>query len=442
MQQCSKTMNSGIHDLSLTFGSKLMILCTGIGVQSCLAWFLGPSGRGSYAVCMVFATLLNLVFVVGCDVACIYFVSSKRFSISEGLIHVLIYGAIGSGLAIAAGLTLIQLPLSFVDKAAPTSFYLALVSIPIVVFSMTFMRLLTAVRQFGWFATMSVMHGLGHLLFTIVFVWVLSWEVNGALLAILTANMAIIVSTLLFFRWKYDLTWEKPSLESLWEMFHYGARHYIGKIGNQVNFRIGTIILALFATKEEVGLFAVASQMAAQAIMIPDAVTTILIPRVAGDKEGKRELVAQCSRLSGLVCGMLLLILAVFARPIVAVLFSRSFLPAVPLIQILAVGVVVRCACKVFVSYLVGTNRPGIASTGVAIGTVVNLVTLWLLLPVMGLPGAAIGMVAGYFVSSTFLTLGFSRFSGLSFAEIWWYRRADWAFLNKSIKRAYLRFFP
>ena len=156
---------SGIRDFNLTFGSKIITLVVAIGTQSCLAWFLGPGGMGSYAVCIVFATLLNIIFAIGCDVASVYFVSSGRFSISEGITHALIYGGVASVLAIATGWILMQLPLSFLDKADPTAFYLALALIPSSLFSLLFINLLTSVQRFDWFAIMLVVHGLGHLLF-------------------------------------------------------------------------------------------------------------------------------------------------------------------------------------------------------------------------------------------------------------------------------------
>ena len=417
---------SGIRDFNLTLGSKIVTLVVAIGTQSCLAWLLGPEGRGSYAVCIVFATLLNIIFAIGCDIASLYFVSSGRFSISEGITHALIYGGIASVLAITAGWILMQLPLSFLDKADPTAFCLALALIPSSLFSLLFINLLTSVQRFDWFAIMLVVHGLGQLLFTIIFVWVFPWGVNGALLANIIRGLIVILSILFFFRWKYNLILVRPSIKTLWEMFHYGARYYAGKISGIMNFQVGTIMLAFFATKEDVGLFAVASQITVQAMVIPDALTTVLIPKVAGNKEGKRELVAQCARLTGLICGMLLLILAVFAKPIVVILFSHAFLPAVPLIQILAVGVLIRCACKVFVPYLLGVDRPGIVSVSTAIGTIVTLVVLWLLLPVIGLPGAAIGTVTGSIISSTLLTIGFIQLSGLGVWEVWKLKWSDW----------------
>lgn len=419
----------------MTFSARIVMLCIGLGTQSCLAWFLEPSGRGSYAVCLVFAALLRVVFVIGGESASTYLVASKRFSISQAVTYTFIYGGIGSGLAVVAGLVLMQFRLSFFDKATPTAFYLALFTIPTSIYSLIFIRLLTSVYKFGWFAIMSIMYGLVLFSSTMVFVGVFSWGVNGALLALIAADIIAVTSTLFFFRREYGIKIEPLSIANLWEMLHYGARYYIGKISNQTNIKAGTMILAFFATREEIGLFAVASQLTFQATMIPDTISTVLMPRVAGDEVGKKELVAQCFRLTAIVCGILLLLIAVFAEPIVVVLFSPKFLPAVLLIRILSIGVAVRCACKVFEPYLLGTNHPGIASISVAIGTIVNLTVLWWLLPIIGLPAAALGIVAGYVASSSLLTLGFVRLSSLGLWQTLQPGKSDWIFVSNTAKK-------
>ena len=434
-------MASGIRDFNVTLGSNIIMMVMSIGTQSCLAWFLGTAGRGSYAVCLMFATVLNIFFVVGCDIASIYFVSARRFSISEGVLYAFIYGGIGSVFGMAAGLILMQFPLSIFDKATPTMFYMALLLVPISVLSYTLMRLLTAVHQFVWFAVVSVANVVAQLLFTVVYVWGFSLGVHGALLGVISAGCVTIALTLVFFRWKYNIKWVKPKIKNLLEMFHYGARYYIGKISNQMNFQIGTIILAFFATKEEVGIFAVASQIAVRTMIIPNTLITVLIPKVAGDEGGKKELVAQCSRLTGLVSGIMLLLLGVFARPIITILFSSDFEGAVLLFRILAVGTLVRSVCKVFVPYLLGTNHPGISSLSVAVGAVVNMIALLLLLPLLGLSGAALAMVAGWLVGSILLMVGFLHHSELRLSQVWMFQSSDLAIVRQ-VFRGVIRKIP
>jgi O-antigen/teichoic acid export membrane protein len=208
-------------------------------------------------------------------------------------------------------------------------------------------------------------------------------------------------------------------------MAHYGARYYFGQLSNNVNVQIGTIILAVFAKKEEIGMFDVASQFATKAMVIPDSIVTVLLPKLASHKERKKELIAQCARLTLLSMCFLFLVLSLFMNQIVKILFSPAFLPVVSLFSILFFGVIIRSACKVFVPYLLGINRPGIVSLSSAIGAITNLIALWVLLPILGLNGAAISMVMGWSIGSVILFYSFRYNSKLSFANIWVPKKTD-----------------
>lgn len=419
-------MKSLTGDFLATFISRIVVLMTGLGIEVCLAWFLKPAGRGSYAVSLTFSVLLQILFLTGWNVASIYFVASKRLTLSHGITQTFIYGLISSLLAVITGLLLMSLPLAFFDAADTTSFHLALLLIPSTFFAIVFLQLLTAVHEFRWFAVISILNGVSFLLLALVFVGLMSLDVHGALLACIIRHWVVIIAALLFFRYKYNIRIVKPSLISMKKVFYYGMRYHVGQVANNVNAQVGTMILAMFATRVEVGFMAVAAQLMCTGVMtIPDTIMTVLLPTVSADKTGRPRLIARCARLTGLACTVLILMITVFATPIVKLMFSSSFLPVVPLIRILAIGTLVRCTCKVFTSYLQGTNHPGIESLAVATGVLVNLLVLWLLMPVIGLPAAAFAMTLSYLTSSVIITLGFLKFSSLNPRETFWLARSD-----------------
>jgi len=428
-------MASGLRDFGMTFASRIAMVLIGLATQSCLAWVLGPGGRGSYAVCFLFATVLGICIVVGYDLPALYFVASKKFSVSEGVVHALIYAGIGSALAVGVGLLMMRMPLPFLQKASTRAFHLSLVFLPAAVYSYTFLQLLTSVREFGWFAILQTAGAVTMLGATLVFVWGLSWGPEGALLANIVAAVVTLAGTLVVLHAKHRLRWCRPSLAKLKAMLSYGARFYVGKISNLVNFQVGTIILALFATREEVGLFAVAAALTGRTMMIPDTLSGILIPRVAGNQAGVRRVVAICARLSLVICGGLLLILSVFARPLIALLFSPAFLPAVPLIWILAAGFLLRAPSKVLISYLVGSDHPGAVSAAMAAAIAVNVALVWALLPILHLPAAAIGLAGSYVVSAGIIAWCYCHFGQVSLSDLLHFRRSDWAPLLRPLRR-------
>jgi len=423
-------MSSGFQDLKYTVAAKATSMVLLVGVQSCLAWWLGAAGRGEYAVCQVFASLLTVFFALGCDTASVYFVSSERFTISEGVVHAALCVAVSSCLAIAFGLLVRVLPLEFFNKASGRAFDLSLVLIPTELMAVIMLQLLTAVRLFRWFAVLSILHIALHLCCVGLFVGYLSWGVTGALAALIVRDVGVVALTLALLRWKFGLSLVSPTFGRLYEMYHYGVRYYFGKMSNRVNSRLGTVILAFFATKEQIGLFDVAHQLTTRVITVPDSLSTVFLPRMCRAGKNRAETIAKAARMTGVVCGALLLVLCVFAHPIIVALFSREFLGGIPLVRILSLGVLVRCTCKLFVPYLIGSNRPGLVSISVAAGVTVNISALILLLPSIGLEGAAVANSLGYVVSSFLLARGFVKHSGTRLSEVFRYQASDFRMLR------------
>jgi O-antigen/teichoic acid export membrane protein len=123
----------------------------------------------------------------------------------------------------------------------------------------------------------------------------------------------------------------------------------------------------------------------------------------------------------------------VLARPAVLLILSPKFLAAVPLIWIMAPGVFLRATSKILIPFFMGTDRPGVSSWAVAAGIVVNVVALLLLLPVIGLAGAAWAMTLGFLASSIVLVLSFRRVTGMGLAETWRPRAGDMARIAEGI---------
>jgi len=428
-------MASEIKDITFTFIGRIVNAILVIIIQSCLAWFLLPDGRGSYAICLIYTTILTMLFSFGSDTAFIYFVASKRLNISESITYSILIGFVVSILSILIGFAVLQLPLSFTSKATPSDFHLALFYCPVFLLANIYIQLLTSLGQFYIYSILIVLREVNRLTFILIFVLWLSLGVKGALLANIISDFVMIFITLGLYKLKYHLNLVKPRLIHIRKILSYGMRYYFGRLSNLLNVQIGTIILAFFASKEEIGLFAVATALTVRIEMIPDSFFPVLFQRVANNKTDKLELIAQCARITGMICSTLLIILALFANPIIEILFSSDFLPSVNLVRILIIGTMARCVSKMFVPYILGTNHPGIASISVVIGLLTNIVMMYSFLPVYGLSGAAISVSMNYLISSLILTVSFIHLSGVTIQDLFVFRQSDWEQVYFIMKR-------
>ncbi len=432
-------MASGINDFTNTFIARVFNVGLTIAIQGCLAWFLLPAGRGSYAVCLIFTSLLVYVFSLGSDIAFSYFVSSKRLSLSESITISFVLISLISFCAIFCGYIILQLPFAFISKASYSAFLLSLFYVPCLLYANIYLQLFTAIGSFQLYGFLLVLRELNRLILVLFFVLWLSYGVEGALLANICSDLIIIFLSLFFYFFRVHVKLVRIHWLSLKNILSYGVRYYLGRLSNILNFHIATIILAFFATKEEIGLFSVAIALTVRIEMIPDVFFAVIFPRVAASTTGRQELVAQCARISGLICGIILILLGIFAQPIIKMLFSPAFLASVSLVRILIIGTIVRCGAKIFVSYLLGTDHPGIASISVAIGVLINTILIYTLFPIFQLNGAAVSVTINYLFSSLILIVSFRYLTGLTFREILVPSRSDLVFLQSAIRSRFFR---
>jgi O-antigen/teichoic acid export membrane protein len=222
----------------------------------------------------------------------------------------------------------------------------------------------------------------------------------------------------------------------------YGRRYYLARIGTVVDRQVGGLFLAMIATQSEIGLFVAASALIQRTGMVSDSIESSLLPRVASDPLGRPDLVSRCVRLSGLLTSLVLLALAVASVPLVRVLLSSAFLPAVQLIWIMTPGMLLYGASGILMAYFRGRNRPEVCSRVVWAGLAANVAALLVLYPRIGLPAAAWAMSIGLACRSLILVVAFRRASGWSLRATWSPKRGDLGLLRDSGRQLFGRFFP
>lgn len=412
-------MTNGAKDTAMALAGRVGVLVFSVAIQGALAWVLGPSGRGSYAVCLLFATLLATIFTFGVDRAGQYFAASGRMSIGESLRATVFAMLVGGFVAMVVGAVALQTGHPFFAKADRSSFLVALAVIPVSAVENALIMLLIGMRRIAWMVIVSVTSVAVQLAGVLVFVLVFKLEVNGALLSIVVAGVAAISVALAFFFKAGWLDRGRIRWRSVGALLSYGLKFYVAKLSTMVHFRIGTLILAFFVTPTEIGLFAAASQLIARITIVSKAIETAIFSRVATDEAGRPVLVAQTARVTMLAAGALLGVLVALSWPIVMIILSPKFLPSLPLMWIIAPGVLVRSTSNVLTAYFMGTNRPGVCSWSVGLGMLVNFVGIVLLLPRFGLAGAAWAMTLGYVVTGGALALSFRRATGDALTATW-----------------------
>lgn len=424
------------YDTRLVFAANVFMLLAGVAVQALLAWLLLPEGRGEYAACVLYVSILVLVFAFGQEMANVYYVGRGRLGPSEALSQSLILGALASLAACGAGYALTRWVPTVFEVADLSYFRLSLAWVPFYIFNLYLSHVCLGMGDtlgYTWITALPkglIAAGLA------VAALVSTPSVPGALTIQIATEAIITITAVAWLVRRHRCRLVGLDLGRLRESLSYGVRFYVGRLCCMANDQIGSILLA-FAVQNAamVGMFAAASAIFSRIWLLADTLQIAALPRTVADSRGRADMVAQVVRLCFFCCAGLTLVAFALSKVIIVLVLSPRFLPVLVPVWILLPGILIRVVAKILPAYFAGTNRPQITSAVMAIAAVVNLGLMYLLLPPLGLSGVALAMTVAFAVESLLLGLTFLHFSGLPLRSLVGFSRADAQLLARSLRQ-------
>jgi len=193
-------------------------------------------------------------------------------------------------------------------------------------------------------------------------------------------------------------------------------------------------LVARFLTTEEVAFYGVAFALAEIAWFLPNAAGTVLFPRLSNAPlEDVHRLTARASRVTLALTALTALAIAL-ASALLPVVYGRPYGRSIPPLLILLPGVVMMSMHKLLGRNFASRDRQQFTVLASSVAFVLILLLDVLLIPRLGVEGAALASSAGYFAAAMTLILFFLRDSGLRPAEILLVRREDLTSVLAAIK--------
>ncbi len=170
----------------------------------------------------------------------------------------------------------------------------------------------------------------------------------------------------------------------------------VGVIGT-LSLAVDRVMLGYFWSATEVGYYYGAQRLISFILIIPTLVGGIFFPLISEmASRGGRDLVIPVARSTHRLVGILIIGSALpflaFPRQLLHILVGDGFLPAAPVVRLLAVYVVVNGLGLVDRSVMQGFDRPSVLAKLAVITTVLNLVLNTVLIPtsILGVPLAGL----------------------------------------------------
>jgi len=371
---------------------------------------LGPAGRGDLLVVVLWPPVIAMLAGLGLPTAYRYWMAKEPERVSRLFSNAVIYTLIVGVLSIAVADLIVPHLVGSRSPQVITLLRIYQINIPAALFLNLMRGLLEGTRRFGW-------AGAARLLSFIVqgpgfaILWLFgSLTVTSATYTLIVGQTASMLLGL-FAVWHQLRPHWQPSWSELKSSMHYGVRDYPGGVADFTTLRLDQLMLGAMASNVAIGLYVIAVRLSEMTTLAADAIADALMPEVASSKTANRA-EALCARSLRLAIYMHLLLfppLWLAAPLILRILFGESFVPATGAFRWLLVAAGVWSCGSIVINSLRGFGYPGLSTLARFAAAVVTGVGLVVLLPRMGITGAAIASLIGYSVMLIVALIGFVK---------------------------------
>lgn len=206
-------------------------------------------------------------------------------------------------------------------------------------------------------------------------------------------------------------------------LLHFSMRSWLGSAAGVLLVRLDQVLILPLASAEQLGLYAVAVNVAEVPVIVTNAVREVMLSSDAADADDVR--VPRVARSASVLAVATALPLGCTAPLWVPFVFGAGFAAAVPVIAVSIIAVVIGVPGSIAGSTLTARGRPELRSTSILIGCIANVVALVALVPLLGAIGAATAALIGNLLSSNGSVRRACRLTGARIRDFYAVRPAD-----------------
>jgi O-antigen/teichoic acid export membrane protein len=410
----------------LVNSSEIASLILGLGQSILLARFLGPSGIGQYAVIVSAMSVSAQLFSLGLPISFLYHSQREPADRTTLLMNTVWAGllpTLSGGAALA--ITVAALPRYF---GVVTWFGLVAIGLylPIVLARVVARNVLLVEIEARRLALLSLTSTAGGI-FAILVLWLFgSFNVS---LAVVCFVIAPVVGTLVACRWvrvHFD-TSVRPTWMVSRRILAMGIRQSWADLAVLVDAQLSIMLVRyLMGDFESVGYFSRAQSVSLMVVAAGQAVLPLLFSRWASISAARLsshvERVMRFISTAGLFA---ITIVLLTGRRLIVGMYGEAFLPAVEPMLIMVPGAVLYLLSRALMQLLGSQGIPEVSAMVLLCGSAMCAGLTWLLIPSMGIAGAAWAATLGDLVQLMLLFLIVKNKFDVRILECWWMRSND-----------------
>ncbi len=397
------------HKVGETMATRVALIAIGLVTSVLIARSLGPEGRGLQAAIAAITAVGVQFGNLGLHSSNTYYVA-KKHDLLPALVGNSLFVSLGLATAVSviAGGAMVLWP--SLSPVRGVYLWLALAGIPIGLAYLLLQNLLMGIQQVRAYNVIEI--GVRLLMIAVLGILIAGGRVSVEAVAIAGLATSLVAAVWCLVKLRPHLRGRvRVSLGMLREHLGYGFRAYVAAFFAFTVIRADVLLCSYVLGDGPTGQYSIAAAMAEMVYMLPVVAGVIAFPRLSAteDPVERWAKAKSMTKWIAFVLTGLVIAAALLAKPAVAILYGREFLPSVEAFWWLLPGVFALGVNTILMNYFASEGMPPIAIWSPAVASVVNIgLNLWLL-PRMGIVGASLASSVAY-AMMLMMSLAYVRF--------------------------------
>lgn len=431
---------SFIKNTSAILATRVVLVIIKLGIGVLTARVLGPEGKGIFVLVLQMPGILAILGNLSIGEALIYNIGQKKIPRNKILGNILFFTVAVSTIILVTYFYLLPfLSRTLLKNIDLNILKISFLLIPLIILDGLSFSTFRGFKKFKLYNGLKVLSK--GLLFCSIFtaLIILRTGVKGAVSAYVLVfffNILIFIGAL-FILSERKISFSWSGLKSL---VKYGLAAHIAVVLTKLEYRFDFFILNFFLTPAHTGIYSVGVTMAQLLWYIVQSATNVLFPEISSvSRTEAAQFIPRVCRSVFFICGIVGLFLVASGYYLIQLFYGIKFVLAYSVFLILLPGLMMDAIFRILSSYFKGTGRPLLVSKVVAVTLCLNLLLNFILIPVLGIRGAALSSLISYSLNAIALLIYFRKDSKVKLSEFLLINKSDLAVYSKLVNRIYKR---
>jgi O-antigen/teichoic acid export membrane protein len=382
-----------------------------LGSAAILARALGPENRGLFGLALLVPNIVTILCILGQETVNATFAGlykDKRSNLFQQSILITLFAAVAGTLIICTFYFWLPVEKGQFGRLSPQVVLLSCIATPVLVSSRA---LLALVRGSGKILTASVIYVIQTIILLVlllIFLVICNAGLKAAMVAWYIGPITAIVLSMWTIRKYVTFNPSNFSMGFFKKSLIFGGQTSLASLAGFLILRINQGILAYMMPAGQVGLYIVAAEIAEGLTLLPRSISIAFLSHLANELPTRQSQVPMVFRCTVIISLFSMSLFGAFGIPVMVIFYGREYVGSILPFLLLLPGIASLGGAGILASDLFARNKP---KYSICIGysiLVINIVFCLILVPMIGIVGAALANSITY-ICASFLWLIFYR---------------------------------